>query len=431
MSDAKQEQVIEDLWRQMFTAAHTGDLQAIGDLLKKDPDLAKVVAKSVQFYWHTPLHLCAKKGHVEAAALLIEARAKLEARARSVSEEYGDFLNITSLQIAAQRGYPQMVKLLLEAKANAKATTYSLEGEDSLIGCECTALTLAIKKWYDDPDHLESKQSLWLMMEPFRQKKRNLSMLEGLHARAGTGSILDRVSKRSSIFDWQILRLILKLGNKSLLPNPQDIPQEKLQEIDALFKDLSFPQAYGLLLGLTRKQVEWPWFTYRHAEAAARGKLYSQYADLTEDAACGVAYGLKRDQVTDPFWKFESGHAAAARAGEDYEQYKGLTNAQAWGMVYGLPRDQVKHDWFVMEHAYMARDKKPIAAPLQQDVAVEAGPKEQKRGSSTSAPSVALSATFPGFAQGVPALPSDDEEENTRDQEDQVNPGPATPASFS
>src|SRR5687767_7611506 len=65
----------------------------------------------------TPLHAAARRGDAAAAAQLIKAGAKLDARTR-----VGDY---TPLHIASKEGHGAIVRILLEAGSNAKAVTTS------------------------------------------------------------------------------------------------------------------------------------------------------------------------------------------------------------------------------------------------------------------------------------------------------------------
>ena len=102
---------------------------------------------------------------------------------------------------------------------------------------------------------------------------------------------------------------------------------------------LTDDQVRGLATGLTREQVEQPWFSSLHADAAQSGVPYDRYKDLSLSQVrnfmrgrrvrrrklfnlgqiMGVRAGLSRDQVSKPW--FYIPHATLARRGVSYKVY--------------------------------------------------------------------------------------------------------------
>jgi len=91
-----------------YEACGVGDVEAMKRLIAKDPNLA---ASWNDFGW-SALHLAAFSGNAEAARLLLDRRADVEARART------KFKN-TPLQAALLSGQYETTKLLLERGADA------------------------------------------------------------------------------------------------------------------------------------------------------------------------------------------------------------------------------------------------------------------------------------------------------------------------
>lgn len=95
----------------MIKAAKAGDADAVRALLEADPALIDARDKDGS----TPLHCAAWKGHVEAATLLLDAGADIDAK--SQNDHYGD----TPLHAAAHGNQRAVVALLLERGANPNA----------------------------------------------------------------------------------------------------------------------------------------------------------------------------------------------------------------------------------------------------------------------------------------------------------------------
>jgi hypothetical protein len=162
----------------------------------------------------------------------------------------------------------------------------------------------------------------------------------------------------------------------------------------------------GMVSGLTKTQVNQPWFRISHCRAAEEGFSYESYQGLTETQVnSGIRKGLSREQVewatgdesdyqlrgmvaglskeqVNHAW-FGVEHATAAEEGFLYESYQGLTQCQVsegirkglsreqaegidnpgqlWGIRFGLTRAQVQNDWFSTVHAGAAQEGMPYA----------------------------------------------------------------------
>jgi len=89
-------------------AVTQGDLQAVKDLLAKDPKLVAAEDKNRE----TPLHEAARRGHKAIAALLIAAKADLNARNNRV------YWDATPMMYAAAAGHRDVLELLLAKGAD-------------------------------------------------------------------------------------------------------------------------------------------------------------------------------------------------------------------------------------------------------------------------------------------------------------------------
>jgi len=97
--------------REVFRAAKKGDLAAVRKLLKADPSLVHARDKDGS----TPLHWAAWRGQVEAARLLLESSA--EVNARNQNTHWGT----TPLHAAAHGNQSAVARLLLKYGADAGA----------------------------------------------------------------------------------------------------------------------------------------------------------------------------------------------------------------------------------------------------------------------------------------------------------------------
>jgi ankyrin repeat protein len=93
---------------EVHDATRGGDLEKVKALLKKNPDL--VLSKDD--IGATPLHYAAQYGQNNVAELLLNNKADVNAKAKSL---------VTPLHLAAQRGYQEMAALLLANKAEVNA----------------------------------------------------------------------------------------------------------------------------------------------------------------------------------------------------------------------------------------------------------------------------------------------------------------------
>lgn len=97
--------------REIFRAAKKGDLAAIRKLLRADPSLAHARDKEDS----TPLHWAAWRGQVEAARVLLESGA--EVNARNQNRHWGT----TPLHAAAHGNQAAVAQLLLAHGADTRA----------------------------------------------------------------------------------------------------------------------------------------------------------------------------------------------------------------------------------------------------------------------------------------------------------------------
>ena len=97
-------------WTPLHWASKTGNLEVLKLLIENK---AKLEAKDFDSY--TPLHLAAQHGHPEIAKVLIEKGADLNAKVESGN---------TPLHLAAQNGHPEIAKVLIENKANLEAKDF-------------------------------------------------------------------------------------------------------------------------------------------------------------------------------------------------------------------------------------------------------------------------------------------------------------------
>jgi ankyrin repeat protein len=97
----------------ILKAAKSGDAARVGELLAGDGALVNARDKDGS----TPLHCAAWKGHVEVAAVLLDAGADLNAR--SQNEHYGD----TPLHAAAHGNQRAVAELLIARGADARAVS--------------------------------------------------------------------------------------------------------------------------------------------------------------------------------------------------------------------------------------------------------------------------------------------------------------------
>ena len=97
--------------REIFRAANKGDLAAVRKLLKVDPSLVHARDKDGS----TPLHWAAWRGQVEAARLLLESSA--EVNARNQNTHWGT----TPLHAAAHGNQAAVTQLLLAHGADIHA----------------------------------------------------------------------------------------------------------------------------------------------------------------------------------------------------------------------------------------------------------------------------------------------------------------------
>jgi ankyrin repeat protein len=100
----------------VFEAAAIGDVERLRVVIDSDPSL--VTAWSEDGF--TPLHFAAFFGHPEAAKLLTERGADLEAR--STNEQFA--FDATPLHSAAAAGQREVCKILLDAGADVNAVQH-------------------------------------------------------------------------------------------------------------------------------------------------------------------------------------------------------------------------------------------------------------------------------------------------------------------
>jgi uncharacterized protein len=100
----------------VFEAAAMGDVDRLRELL--DMDASAAIAWSEDGF--TPLHFAAFFGHPEAAKLLTERGADLEAR--STNEQFA--FDATPLHSAAAAGQREVCKILLDAGADVNAVQH-------------------------------------------------------------------------------------------------------------------------------------------------------------------------------------------------------------------------------------------------------------------------------------------------------------------
>lgn len=110
----------------VFEAAAIGDVERLRAVLGEDPTL--VTAWSEDGF--TPLHFAAFFGHPEAARLLIQRGADLEAR--STNEQFA--LDASPLHSAAAAGQREVCEILLDAGADVNAVQHG--GFTALIDAE-------------------------------------------------------------------------------------------------------------------------------------------------------------------------------------------------------------------------------------------------------------------------------------------------------
>jgi ankyrin repeat protein len=100
----------------VFEAAGMGDIDRLRTLLDADPSLANAWSDD----GFTPLHFAAFFGHPEAAKLLADRGAGLEAR--STNEQFA--LDATPLHSAAAAGERGVINVLLDAGADVNAVQH-------------------------------------------------------------------------------------------------------------------------------------------------------------------------------------------------------------------------------------------------------------------------------------------------------------------
>ncbi len=93
--------------RPAHLAARTGDIQALANIIRSDPEqIERVDSKN-----NTALHVAILRDHLEAAQLLIAAGAPINAQNNR---------GLTTLMCAAERGNLDVVKLLLKRHADTR-----------------------------------------------------------------------------------------------------------------------------------------------------------------------------------------------------------------------------------------------------------------------------------------------------------------------
>ena len=100
----------------VFEAAAIGDVERLRSLLDEDRSLANAWSED----GFTPLHFAAFFGHPEAAGLLIERGAELEAR--STNREFA--LDAAPLHSASAAGQLEVCEVLLDAGADVNAVQH-------------------------------------------------------------------------------------------------------------------------------------------------------------------------------------------------------------------------------------------------------------------------------------------------------------------
>ncbi len=93
-----------------FEAVDDGNLAEVDDGLRKNP---KWVSLTTEWDGSTPLHVAAMCGHVDIAALLISAGARIDARNHAVQAD-----NVTPLHLAAGLGHADVARLLIAKGAD-------------------------------------------------------------------------------------------------------------------------------------------------------------------------------------------------------------------------------------------------------------------------------------------------------------------------
>src|SRR5205823_1628905 len=94
----------------VFSAAGLGKLQELRRLLKRNPKRATARTAS----GNTPLHFAAAQGQVEAARVLLAAKADPDAQSDLRDGQ------VTPLSLASLRGHADMLRLLLKHGANLR-----------------------------------------------------------------------------------------------------------------------------------------------------------------------------------------------------------------------------------------------------------------------------------------------------------------------
>jgi uncharacterized protein len=100
----------------VFEAAAIGDVVRLGELLEGDASLATAWSED----GFTPLHFAAFFGHPDAAKLLVERDADLEAR--STNEQFA--LDAAPLHSASAAGQLEVCRVLLDAGADVNAVQH-------------------------------------------------------------------------------------------------------------------------------------------------------------------------------------------------------------------------------------------------------------------------------------------------------------------
>ena len=109
-----------DANKEIIKAAKKGDIARLKQLLVADPELVHARDSDGS----TPLHCATWKGHQEAVALLLEAKA--DVNAQNQNEHYGT----TPLHAAAHANQARIAQLLIDHGANINAR--DLDGKTPL-----------------------------------------------------------------------------------------------------------------------------------------------------------------------------------------------------------------------------------------------------------------------------------------------------------
>lgn len=238
-SGAQSAALIEDT---LHEAARSGDTVAIARLLDKKADIHAPDEKG-----RTPLLVAAREGQMDAARLLLEAGAQVDAR--------GAGLGVTPLMAATRcKASAPLVRLLLEAGADPNALAANGAGAlaHAVLGGDIETMQVLLDAGAD-PNGAGAAASantapLWAAVALKRRDLVELLLARGAEVNTGNSSIGTPFNVAVTGGDAGIARMLLEAGADPLRPSLSNIP---LLAVALRFTNLPMAQLleeYGLSL---------------------------------------------------------------------------------------------------------------------------------------------------------------------------------------